>query len=377
MSLLWLNGHICQAQNTNAKSNFEKGEIELHVGDFKKALQYYSLAIASFPRYRQAYFSRGKAQVHLQKYKEARQDFAQCLRIDSSFVEAFFYLGIISYQENNYEEAIPFFDQAIARQPNYGIAYNYRAESYRELGLNQAAIADYTEAIRCQPQNATLFYGRGRCYLEIENFLPAIEDFSAAIRLEPRKIEYHRFRSESFFLKGQYAQAAQDLAWISKHFPEAFELYEWRLLAFCQAKAQDFLGAVASLSQVLAKTPMDAEAWAERGENYWQLRQAEAALHDFEKAKSLATENPAYDWAIGQLLLQQKSYQAAIPALQQARQAYPERAEIWYGLGEALYHLRQKAEAKIYLMEAARLQYPADKMLPALYRLAKKGYKLP
>lgn len=373
---IFLNSGLCPlfAQNYYAKDQFEKGEIELHVGDFGQAVKYYDQAIASYSLYTQAFFSRGKAHYYLQQFEKAQKDFEKAFALDAKRVDALFYKSVILYQQKSFEKAIEILNNALERDPGYAIAYNYRAECYRELGLNSQAIKDYGQAIRLDPIIPTLYVGRGQCYLANENYTEAVEDFTEAIRLEPRKFEYYRYRAEAQFLKGEYTLASKDMDFLASEDTNT-QSYEHRLNAFCKASVKDYAGAISVISQLLRNHPEDIDLLVERADYFKAQKKSLEAIKDYEKALKAEPQNIELHFACGELYIQTEQYEAAQPHLRVVLEERLEDAEVWYLMGVSYYHLQEKSKAKYHLIKAAQLGYPAENMPTKIYKLAKKGYR--
>ncbi len=374
---IFLNGWFSPllAQNYYAKERFEKGEVELHVGDFGEAVKYYDQAIGSYQKYTAAFFSRGKAHYHLEQFEKAQKDFEKVFALDAKRIDALFYKGVILYEQQYFEKAIEVFDQALSRDPQYAIVYNYRAECYRELGLNSQAIKDYSEAIRLDSLIPVLYLGRGKCYLVSENYADATQDFSKAIALEPRKLSYYRYRAEAQYLHGAYALASEDMDYLSRQAESEVQIHEYRLNAFCKASVQDYAGAARVITELLRKAPDDIEALTERAVYYTKQGKSAEAIQDFEKALQLQPENIENHLACARLYMHTEQYQAAQTHLRVALEKNLEDAEIWYLLGLSYFYLEEKSLAKQHLIKAATLDYPAEEMPKKVYKLAKKGYR--
>ena len=363
------------AQTYWAKDNFKKGEIELHVGDFKEALNYYTKSIQSFPKYKDAYFSRAKTYLLLTDSLKAYRDLKNLIKLDSNQARAHFYLGVMAYRAAGFEQAIQDFDKALDINPTYALAYNYRAEAYKELGLTAPAIEDYTKAIEYESNVALLYFGRGKCYLDVEAYDYAIHDFDQAIALEARQNIYRQFRAETHFLAGNYYLASQDIDALQQIIPEDIPLHYHSLNAFCKAQNNNFEGAIQSMNKVIQNQQNNPESYAERASYYMRNNNLSQALNDYQTALSLDQDNPEYQMHIADLFFKLEDYQQAIHFLNQVILIDATHAQLWYTRGLAYLKTNRKKDAKFNFIKAANLGFPAEQMNEVAFRYAKKAYK--
>ncbi|MCU0446487.1 MAG: tetratricopeptide repeat protein [Microscillaceae bacterium] len=361
-----------QAQSGYAQDNFQKGEIELHLGDFKAAIQYYSTAIAAHQGYAEAYYSRGKAHLYLQKYQAAVDDFYTLTHLKPQYAPGYFYLGAIFYQVADYERAAKFLNDAIRLDSNYALAYNYRAEVHKELGLSTYALEDYSRAIRLAPRESVLYFGRGKCYVNFNRYTEAINDFNKAIILEPRQLIYYQHRLEANYLAQNYAATAQDFEYLSQNDSRNIPPHYYHLYALSQAQTQQYQAAVVAMEQVLRYYPSQAALYEERAEYYQKLKNYPLAIVDYQKAATLDTNRHKYSAKIIELYEMVGDWQQTITYLDALLQSNPQQSEFWYRRGLAYWQLNDKKRAKSDFNEALKLGFPKDKMDKKAAKMLKK-----
>lgn len=363
------------AQNYIARDNFQKGEIELHLGDFKEAIKYYNKAIAYHKTYTDAYFSRGKIHFLLEQREAAFDDFHKAKELDSAYHKAWFYIGMLYFRAKDYELANEYFTKTLEINPMYAIAYNYRAEAYKELGLTTPSIEDYTKAIQLEPKQVALYFGRGKCYMMQENYTEAARDFGKAIQIEPRKTIYYRYRLEANFLVGNYASTAEDIDRLIQMNPQEVDLHYHTLNAFCKAEVKNYQGAVEAIDQAISTNVMNNDFYAERAEYNLKQEKYQEALSDYQQAITLSHEEPAYYQKCGNIYFHIKDYPNTIKYSSSAIQYNPSDAEMWYIRGIAHLNLGAKKEAKSDFIKAAELGFPAKKMEKNAFKYAKSVYR--
>ncbi|GHV02362.1 hypothetical protein FACS189485_02580 [Spirochaetia bacterium] len=175
-----------------------------------------------------------------------------------------------AYKDENGNSCVP--DPFVPDPKSEVEALKKSAENYSEEKEYNKAIAELTKAIQIAPDDADLYKRRGDVHkdkarsidsesegadeIKKAEYTLAIEHYSAAIKLNPNDVQAYGARG-----------------WI----------YEGYL--------KDYQKALADFNQVIAIDP-DGRTYYNRGEIYFKLNQAEAAIDDFEKAISLNKD----DW---------------------------------------------------------------------------------
>jgi tetratricopeptide (TPR) repeat protein len=361
------------AQNHMATEFFQRGEVELHLGDFGQAIKNYTQAIALFPNYVQAYFSRGRVYQLSQKPENALADFLKVTALHPRYADAYFYIGTLYYQNAEAEKAIPYFNQAIQEDTTRAIFYNYRAEAFLELGLLVPAIADYNQAIRYDHTTSVLYFGRGKCHQAKGEYQAAVQDFTQAIRLEPRKFEYRQFRAETHFVAGNYAQAGADIDTMIATDKTKVEVQYYSLNAFCKAQSDSFTAAVFIMDELLKMRPPNAALYTERADYHQHAKNYTAALEDYQRALQFDSTQLNILKKCTELLFFKQRYPTVIAYTNHILTQETEDAQIWYWRGIAHLNLEHKQEAKTDLTRAVQLGYPKANLDKRAVKLVKKA----
>ena len=127
----------------------EAGNIRHEFGDYKGAVEAFTLAIGVNPNFALAYNNRGISKAMLGDDQGAIEDYTRSLEINK----------------------------------NYSPAYLNRAASKYNTSDYYGAIADYGEALKLDPENPIAWYGRGISHLQIRYFIGACEDLNTALDL--------------------------------------------------------------------------------------------------------------------------------------------------------------------------------------------------
>lgn len=361
--------------NKFAKENFDKGEIELHLGDFKEALRYFNLSLSASKDFAEAYYSRGKTLLKLNQPETALADFQQILKINPRMKAAWFYIGAIYYQKSEYEKAIQFYSEAINLDSNYAIALNYRAEALKMTGKYHFALVDYDKAIHLDPKAATLYFGRGKCYLKLQKATEAEADFSKAIALEPRVFIYYQYRADARFIKSDFTGTSADIEKMIEMNKDSVDIHYYSLNAYCKAQNKEFDAAISQVNHLLLNYPDRHDLYAERATYFVAKSYYKDAINDYTQAILLRSDVPEYYFQCSKLYFEIKDYQNTLVYCNSVLLTEPENKEMHYLRGYALHKLGRKKEAGPDLAEAYRLGYPKDKFASELKVYLKKYLK--
>ena len=137
----------CAGVNVKTLQLMEEGYNQYVIGDFDKAITYYSEAIALDPSDPAPYYMRGGAYVEQGQYEKAIEDFKKSIELDSDYGRG--YHGLASLyatcridKYRNGPKALELALKAVELEPN-AWTYNTLAEAYAENG-------DFENAIKYQ-----------------------------------------------------------------------------------------------------------------------------------------------------------------------------------------------------------------------------------
>jgi tetratricopeptide (TPR) repeat protein len=292
-----------------------RADVFFEQGEPTKALAEYEQAIRLAPRRPQLYYERGVLHLRTRKRAEAEADFKKAVELDPKDPEAVNQLGILHYQDGHWAEALVAFTKAVKLDPKDADYRRNRADARVALGGPadlRLAEEDYAEAIKLAPGRADLYAARGQMRLDRGHNDGAIADLTKALDLDPKNGHSRNLRGIAF-----YRSNRSDLA--VKDFAEAIKL------------SHD-----------------DAVFVANRGHAYLALKDFNAAVADFRKARQMDPKNDdSADYladalvARGQARLAAKEFGPAVADLDEALQLRPKLVAALRTRGDA--HRARKA----------------------------------
>lgn len=185
---------------STAGSYYKDGKKSFAQGDYEKAADCYSKAIAKQPYRADYYIDYGLSLVTLGRYEEALEQFdrayinKELLLIKENNKRALRGKGITYYNMMQYDKAIEEFTHALEINEltdlDMDILY-YMANSMNMTGSYDKAIETYTSLLSYDKKNASVYSKRALCYRSLRAYEKSLEDYEKAISLEPKNYDHY------------------------------------------------------------------------------------------------------------------------------------------------------------------------------------------
>ncbi len=172
------------AENNLGNIDFRRGQVELAVGHYRRAL-------AITPLFPEIYDNLGVALGEEGLKPEAMENFQKALEIDPTLASAHDHLGNALFQEGQVDAAIDQFQEAIKLSP-----YLLRAEfnlgnAFLQQQRLDAAITQYRKVLEIDPNFAEALSNLGLALAQNGQLGGAIEELHRAVALDPNFAQAH------------------------------------------------------------------------------------------------------------------------------------------------------------------------------------------
>ncbi len=140
---------------------YNRGIESLESENYEQAVEDFTRAAESQPKWPEPYLNRGRALRHLQRYDEALQDILHSIGADRLNASGYYHLGLVYADLEEYGKAIRSFNRAVGLKPDYTLAYFHRAEVYYKLEEWASAVLSYDKTIQSDPNYVWAYYLKG------------------------------------------------------------------------------------------------------------------------------------------------------------------------------------------------------------------------
>ncbi len=259
------------------------------IGVWKDTIHLWSAVIGQEPeRAPIAYNNRGLAFLTDGQFDRAIEDCSRAIALDPGYYLAYYNRGKAYAGKKQFDRALNDYARAVELKPQYADTYIARGQAFSLLGQFDRALADYTAALSLDPELFDARAGRGMVYLETGRFDQALADFDGAIALNPDYAAAYLYRGMLFRQLGKYDLAIEEYTRAIALSPGDAEPYNNRGVAYKHLGQLDM--AIADYSQAINRNPGFALAYCNRGVAYGMLGHDAEALQDFDRAIAIAPE---------------------------------------------------------------------------------------
>ena len=233
--------------------------------DYEGAIALFNQILQDQPELAGAHYQRGLAHFKLGDFQAAIADYTSTLHLESDDAKVYFARGLAHFSAHQPDRAISDAKQAILLKSDYAAAYNLIGKVRQQQGTNRKAIASYKKAVEFYLDQRDIANCR-RCLAQIRELQmqaqPSSEPVQPAPSIRPL-INPHEF------LK----QAVQ------------------------KAKQKNYRGAIEDLNWALEIDPLDAWAYASRGQVKANFGNLHGAIEDCQQASALFSQQANPDMA--------------------------------------------------------------------------------
>jgi tetratricopeptide (TPR) repeat protein len=171
----------------------------------------FNKSVARKPDYINPIICIGELQRNYGQIEEAKKTYYTALKINQKNESVYLGLGIVFAIEKNYDSAAYCFTTAIKLKPVFPEGYSNYANFLDIIGNVDSSIKVYAIAISQNPDAPIPYMNRAKIYMKQTKYDLAIADYSKVLLLSPDNPEMYYSRGRALALKGNKAQAIQDI----------------------------------------------------------------------------------------------------------------------------------------------------------------------
>lgn len=182
---------------------------------WQDSISLYSDVLEKYPNSHLSYLNRGIAKSNLRDYKGALDDYNAAIQKNPDYLKTYLNRALVFVHLHDSDKALRDYNFILKIAPDYGKAYLARGWLYRERKNYNLALHDYTNAITVLQKDkyslGLALLNRGRLRVDMNDPDSAITDLSFSIDIIPDIADSWYLRAFSWFSKGEFLKAKEDL----------------------------------------------------------------------------------------------------------------------------------------------------------------------
>jgi len=345
-----------------------QAEVYMQNGDFVTAIALYDELLKGDPKNAVYLTNRGWSKLNASSFTKGADDLLNAIKIDNSCSRCFVGLAIFSMQNGFLDDALEQATLAVKTQDTASFNYFIRAQIYEAQGENYKAGKDFNTAIEKNPLVADYYYSRGNFLFRLGKYNEAIDDFTNALLLEPKVADFHFQRGYTYYMLKNFRYAQIDIERAVAI--DSTNADYWLGLGAIQEGLGDVNGALQSYSRTAKLSPMNALAYFNRANIYFEKAMLDSSCMDYNRCmKALAvsqfprddmrqeaasmlanhcdTSSPAYYYQRGLMAMELKQWQVAKKVLNEGIIRWPHHPLLNAFLGNTYMGLKNYESAII------------------------------
>ena len=348
----------------NAAFIFILANLYFQEGQIDEAEKYYKLAIEKYPIFRRAYKNLGLVNIQANDFKSAIIHLSKSMELGEVDGRAYGLLGYSYLTEENYYPAEAAYRQAILMQPEITDWKLGLARCLLEMGNYSDAVSTIETLIQEDTNNTDYWILQSNAYLGLDDTLKAVRNLEIVKRMGEADLQTLSLigdiymnnempdlaliayleaaeladnddldtllkSAEVLTLTVNFSQAEQMIQKIRKNFSQSIDdesdlellTYEAKI---ARANGKDQLAANL-LSKIIERDLLNGEAIIELAKYYADQGKLAEAFTRFEQAQKIRKYERSALVAHAQVLVNQKSYDEALPLLNRALRLQSDR----------------------------------------------------
>ena len=218
-----------EAQAQDIKTLIQRGFVLRNDGDYARAVEKFSQAIAQDSKNAKALLYRAQTYVQMREHELAIKDFREVLRLDPTDARAWHGQGVARAELGLYPSAVDSFDRALScgasSDKNSDKIWYNRGRALLKLEQYEKALESFDRAVELNGDRYHSWYNRALAQAALECVQPAIESVDRTVAIKPschyawnyrgmlfNRLFKHEEAIESFWRSLQY-QVPNPNAW--------------------------------------------------------------------------------------------------------------------------------------------------------------------
>lgn len=228
-------------------------------------------------------------------FKDALDAYTLSLHIDTNFAPAYLGMARANLLRDPNTDITQLLSTALQDDPNYGEVYLERANYYLYHNQPDLAIGDLNAAKKRMPNSALVQLGYARAYLAQGDVNKGLASAQQANQIDLTLLPAYLVLGQAYVANAQYSDAIKPLNTYITY--DTTDGSAYASLGKAYEKTGDYQDAVTASTQALALDPAQRQAYLYRGLSYLELNNISLADNDIRKAFEFFPES--FDASLG------------------------------------------------------------------------------
>jgi tetratricopeptide (TPR) repeat protein len=321
---------------------FYLGRVEAELKQYKKAEEQYETAIKRKPTYFEPYLHLSRLYLQLKQPDEALKVLDRAAAKLPNSTRVVNAQGEVYYHVRQLKKAQLKFEEALQLEPNNNAAMFNLANTFHELGNFERAREQYLALKKRDSQYPGLAARLGMLYLKTKQYDLAAEQYEAAIKVDQPSLDLRLAAARAFTLASQFDKALKQSEMALKENASLAEARALRAEALLAKNKAD--EAFVEIQQALGREEK-AEYYFVLGRVFEARGDVVGAIDAYGKALKMDPTRLEIQGRRAILMVQQGQVKDGLRSLAKVAEANPDRAELYYYMGEAYSALRAEDRA--------------------------------
>jgi tetratricopeptide (TPR) repeat protein len=316
----WFSAALTINPDEGAMVFTDKAALSVKMGDESSAIAHYLKAIELDGTYSRAYHNLAWLYVEKGDLEQATPLIQKAILISPDDPWYLNTLGRVLQKQGNLAEAAKIFIQALSLDADLAMVHNNLGNTYIEMGDHVRALAALEQAFSLDADMQEVHRNFADLYVKMGDNMSSIRWWNSASALNPDSIEIRKNLAIVLFRTGNHAGGLNVIDEALKIDPHSAEAHHTRGCFFVD---RDPKVAIQSLRAAIAIDPMNPMSHTKLGEALLHERNYLAAIAAFQAVVAIEKRDPAISYSllhlqIASLLKQQGDFQGAVNACKAA-----------------------------------------------------------
>ncbi len=322
--------------------------------DHEAAIKILNQALKCTDEAADVYSMLGMEYLFIENFEQAKQAYMSCVKIDKTDYTALYNVIYCFDFLNQREQAVQFLEAVINENPYSEIAWHQLGKLYFEDNQLSKALNAFEYAIISDEYFVGAYLEKAKVLERLNRHKEAIDTYSITLQLDdPTAFAYLRI-GKCYYALGQKQKALKYFKQAVHEDPLMDKI--WLALSDFYIKEKSFKQALYYINKAINIDEENVLYWKHYAIINQELGNSADSAYGLKKSLNLGNFEIEV-WLLQiNAFIQEKNYQEALIACQQASDFFPTNAEIFFRFSGIYYQLGQTSKAIDYLVKTIQLQ---------------------